>query len=212
MISIWLYILTDKPPRPGETPGITTPINTLSPGPAAASRDVMTPLYDPLGPGPPMTWCSAERVTNKCLAKETSATPDLETRSSSQPLPQLCLSLYHQVRATRKDHSQSFRKHLGCDALIQYLLVFYHIAATSGATWRLLSTGQPHVSSLVLIQPLIPRLFTQQRLLPSSQCAALPHHHPSFRKEVRLHPQAIRVYIGDSDIYSVHHIVWVRRM
>lgn len=45
-----ICVLTDKSPRPGETPGITTAITTLSPGPAATGRDVMTPLYDPLGP------------------------------------------------------------------------------------------------------------------------------------------------------------------
>lgn len=48
--NVLLYFLTDKPPRPGETPSITAGITTLSPGPGAASRDVVTPLYDPLGP------------------------------------------------------------------------------------------------------------------------------------------------------------------
>lgn len=50
IISTRPCILTDKSPRHGETPGVTTTIATLSPGRAAASRDVMTPMYDPLGP------------------------------------------------------------------------------------------------------------------------------------------------------------------
>lgn len=62
-------------------------------------------------------------------------------------------------------------------------------SATSGAARWLLSAGQPHVSTLFLIQPLIPRLFAQQRLLPRGQCAALPHHHPSLWKEIWFHPQ-----------------------
>jgi len=49
IISPWLYILTDESPRHGETPGVTAPIAVLTPGPAVAGRDVMTPLYDPLG-------------------------------------------------------------------------------------------------------------------------------------------------------------------
>lgn len=39
-------LLTDKSPRHGETAAAST----LSPSPATAARDVMTPLYDPLGP------------------------------------------------------------------------------------------------------------------------------------------------------------------
>lgn len=41
---------TDKSPRHGETAGVSTAIAMLSPGPAATGRDVVTPLYDPLGP------------------------------------------------------------------------------------------------------------------------------------------------------------------
>lgn len=43
---ITLCRLTDKSPRHGETAAVST----LSPSPATAARDVMTPLYDPLGP------------------------------------------------------------------------------------------------------------------------------------------------------------------
>ncbi|MEQ2194726.1 hypothetical protein XENOCAPTIV_002107 [Xenoophorus captivus] len=40
----------DKSSRLGETTNVSSTIVTLSPGPAAPSRDVITPLYDPLGP------------------------------------------------------------------------------------------------------------------------------------------------------------------
>lgn len=50
-----------------------------------------------------MTWSSAGLATSICLGMEINATPDLETRLSSQLLLQPCLSSYHQVRGMRKE-------------------------------------------------------------------------------------------------------------
>lgn len=46
---IAVHNCTDKSPRHGETAGVSAAIAMLSPGPAATGRDVVTPLYDPLG-------------------------------------------------------------------------------------------------------------------------------------------------------------------
>lgn len=68
-----------------------------------------------------MIWSSAGRVTSICRVMERNATPDLATKSSSRLLPQHCLSLYHQVRGTRKEWSEIYEI-LICGALIQYLI------------------------------------------------------------------------------------------
>lgn len=45
-----LFLLADKSPRHGETAALSATVSTLTPSPATAARDVMTPLYDPQGP------------------------------------------------------------------------------------------------------------------------------------------------------------------
>ncbi|XP_035001198.1 microtubule-associated serine/threonine-protein kinase 1 isoform X1 [Hippoglossus stenolepis] len=164
----------DKPPRPGETPGITTPINTLSPGPAAASRDVMTPLYDPLG----------ARATN-----------DLVLRRAR-----------HQQMSGDGDKRNSRPG----NKVIK--------SASATALSVIIPSVEQHGGFSPLASPMSPHSFSSN---PSSRdsspsrdfCPAVS----VLRSPITIHRsgkkygftlRAIRVYIGDSDIYSVHHIVW----
>lgn len=137
----------------------------------------------PLGRGQLMTWSSAGHAISICLAMGRNATPDLGARSLSRPLPQPCLSLYHQVRAVRKEWNPFWKYHE------VFKFSPNPLPASSGAAWWLLSAGQPHVSTLVLLQPLVTWLLSKQRFLPGSQCATLTYHHPSLWKEIWLHTE-----------------------
>lgn len=144
----------------------------------------MTPLYDPLGP----------RATNDLVlrrARHQHLSGDGEKRNSrtgNKVIKSASATALSVIIPSGKERvEQNPSKILVCGTLLHYLLTLS--LSSSGAAWRLLSAGQPHVSSLILLQPVIPRLFTQQRLLPGGQRAALTHHHPSLWKEVRLYPQ-----------------------
>lgn len=136
----------------------------------------------PWGHGLPMTWFSAGRAISIYQVMGRNTTRDLEPRSLNQPLLQPYLWSYHQVRSTWNE-SPSFEKRLRFNRL------FYCLPASSWATWRLLSTCQPDVSALLLLQPFVPRLVSEPRLLSSCQCAALAHHHPSLWEEIRFYAQ-----------------------
>uniref|UniRef100_A0A8D3D430 non-specific serine/threonine protein kinase n=1 Tax=Scophthalmus maximus TaxID=52904 RepID=A0A8D3D430_SCOMX len=164
-----------KPPRPGETPGITAAITTLSPGPAAAaSRDVITPLYDPLG----------SRATN-----------DLVLRRARHQ---------HLSGDSDKRNSRPGNKVIK--------------SASATALSVIIPSVEQHGGFSPLASPMSPHSFSSN---PSSRdsspsrdfCPAVS----ALRSPITIHRsgkkygftlRAIRVYIGDSDIYSVHHIVW----
>ncbi|XP_074541072.1 microtubule-associated serine/threonine-protein kinase 1-like isoform X2 [Halichoeres trimaculatus] len=164
----------DKSPRQGDTPGVAGAIATLSPGPAAVGRDVMTPLYDPLGP----------RATNDLVlrrARHQHLSGDGEKRNS---------------RAGNK--------------VIK--------SASATALSVIIPSVEQHGGFSPLASPMSPHSFSSN---PSSRDSS-----PSrdffpvvsvLRSPITIHRsgkkygftlRAIRVYIGDSDIYSVHHIVW----
>uniref|UniRef100_A0A672GYF9 non-specific serine/threonine protein kinase n=1 Tax=Salarias fasciatus TaxID=181472 RepID=A0A672GYF9_SALFA len=166
--------ITDKSPRPGETPGVTTAVTTLSPGPAAAGRDVMTPLYDPLGP----------RATN-----------DLVLRRARHQ---------HLSGDGEKRNSRPGNKVIK--------------SASATALSVIIPSVDQHGGFSPLASPMSPHSFSSN---PSSRdsspsrdfCPAVS----VLRSPITIHRsgkkygftlRAIRVYIGDSDIYSVHHIVW----
>ncbi|XP_038569579.1 microtubule-associated serine/threonine-protein kinase 1 [Micropterus salmoides] len=164
----------DKSPRYGETPEVTTAVQTLSPGPAAAGRDVMTPLYDPLG----------ARATNDLVlrrARHQHLSGDGEKRNSR--------------------HGNKVIK-----------------SASATALSVIIPSVEQHGGFSPLASPMSPHSFSSN---PSSRdsspsrdfCPAVS----VLRSPITIHRsgkkygftlRAIRVYIGDSDIYSVHHIVW----
>ncbi|XP_027139142.1 microtubule-associated serine/threonine-protein kinase 1 isoform X2 [Larimichthys crocea] len=164
----------DKSPRHGETPGVTTTVTTLSPGPAAAGRDVMTPLYDPLG----------ARATN-----------DLVLRRARHQ---------HLSGDGEKRNSRPGNKVIK--------------SASATALSVIIPSVEQHGGFSPLASPMSPHSFSSN---PSSRdsspsrdfCPAVS----VLRSPITIHRsgkkygftlRAIRVYIGDSDIYSVHHIVW----
>lgn len=157
-----------------------------------------------------MIWSSAGHGTSICRVMERNVTPDLATKSSSPLLPQPCLSSYHQVRGTRKEWNEIYEIFIR-GALIQYLI--------SLLTLCLLPVEQ-HGGFSPLASPMSPHSFSSN---PSSRDSSPSRDFfPAvsvLRSPITIHRsgkkygftlRAIRVYIGDSDIYSVHHIVWVR--
>ncbi|XP_034755679.1 microtubule-associated serine/threonine-protein kinase 1 isoform X1 [Etheostoma cragini] len=164
----------DKSPRHGETPGVTTPIATLSQGPAAASRDVITPLYDPLG----------ARATN-----------DLVLRRARHQ---------HLSGDGEKRNSRPGNKVIK--------------SASATALSVIIPSVEQHGGFSPLASPMSPHSFSSN---PSSRdsspsrdfCPAVsvlrsPITILRSGKKYGFTLRAIRVYIGDSDVYSVHHIVW----
>uniref|UniRef100_A0A665X5F8 non-specific serine/threonine protein kinase n=1 Tax=Echeneis naucrates TaxID=173247 RepID=A0A665X5F8_ECHNA len=134
---------------------------------------------------------------------------NLATRSSNQPLLQPCLSLYRQVRVKRREENEIFEEILICDTHAQYLTSIITLC---------LPTVEQHGGFSPLASPMSPHSFSSN---PSSRdsspsrdfCPAVS----VLRSPITIHRsgkkygftlRAIRVYIGDSDIYSVHHIVW----
>ncbi|XP_029993873.1 microtubule-associated serine/threonine-protein kinase 1 [Sphaeramia orbicularis] len=164
----------DKLHKQGETPGVTTAISTLSPGPVAAGRDVMTPLYDPLGP----------RATNDLVLR----------RARHQPLP----------GEGEKRNSRPGNKVIK--------------SASATALSVIIPSVEQHGGFSPLASPMSPHSFSSN---PSSRDSSPSRDFfPAvnvLRSPITIHRsgkkygftlRAIRVYIGDSDIYSVHHIVW----
>uniref|UniRef100_A0A3Q4HQY3 non-specific serine/threonine protein kinase n=1 Tax=Neolamprologus brichardi TaxID=32507 RepID=A0A3Q4HQY3_NEOBR len=155
-----------------ETPGITTAITTLSP--AATGRDVMTPLYDPLGP----------RATN-----------DLVLRRARHQ---------HLSGEGEKRNSRAGNKVIK--------------SASATALSVIIPSVEQHGGFSPLASPMSPHSFSSN---PSSRDSSPSRDFfPAvsvLRSPITIHRsgkkygftlRAIRVYIGDSDIYSVHHIVW----
>uniref|UniRef100_A0A3Q1FZA0 non-specific serine/threonine protein kinase n=1 Tax=Acanthochromis polyacanthus TaxID=80966 RepID=A0A3Q1FZA0_9TELE len=143
-------------------------------GPAASGRDVMTPLYDPLGP----------RATN-----------DLVLRRARHQ---------HLSGDGEKRNSRTGNKVIK--------------SASATALSVIIPSVEQHGGFSPLASPMSPHSFSSN---PSSRdsspsrdfCPAVS----VLRSPITIHRsgkkygftlRAIRVYIGDSDIYSVHHIVW----
>ncbi|XP_061685361.1 microtubule-associated serine/threonine-protein kinase 1 isoform X2 [Syngnathoides biaculeatus] len=161
----------DKSPKQGETPGVVS-VNTLAP--AAVARDVMTPLYDPLG----------ARAANDLVlrrARHSHLSGDGEKRNS---------------RAGNK--------------VIK--------SASATALSVIIPSVEQHGGFSPLASPMSPHSFSSN---PSSRDSSPSRDFfPTvsvLRSPITIHRsgkkygftlRAIRVYIGDSDIYSVHHIVW----
>ncbi|XP_077380535.1 microtubule-associated serine/threonine-protein kinase 1 isoform X2 [Festucalex cinctus] len=163
----------DKSPKQGETHGIVS-INTLGPAPAAVGRDVMTPLYDPLG----------ARATN-----------DLVLRRARHP---------HLSGDGEKRNSRTGNKVIK--------------SASATALSVIIPSVDQHGGFSPLASPMSPHSFSSN---PSSRDSSPSRDFfPTvnvLRSPITIHRsgkkygftlRAIRVYIGDSDIYSVHHIVW----
>uniref|UniRef100_A0A671YP24 non-specific serine/threonine protein kinase n=1 Tax=Sparus aurata TaxID=8175 RepID=A0A671YP24_SPAAU len=143
-------------------------------GPAASGRDVMTPLYDPLGP----------RATNDLVlrrARHQQLSGDGEKRNS-RPGNKVIKS------------------------------------ASATALSVIIPSVEQHGGFSPLASPMSPHSFSSN---PSSRDSSPSRDFfPAvsvLRSPITIHRsgkkygftlRAIRVYIGDSDIYSVHHIVW----
>ncbi|KAJ0050609.1 hypothetical protein NL108_005011 [Boleophthalmus pectinirostris] len=164
----------DKTCKQGEPPATTTSVSTLSPGLSAPDRDVITPLYDPLGP----------RVTNDLVLR----------RARQKPLP----------ADGEKRNSRTGNKVIK--------------SASATALSVIIPSVDQHGGFSPLASPMSPHSFSSN---PSSRDSSPSRDFfPAvsvLRSPITIHRsgkkygftlRAIRVYIGDSDIYSVHHIVW----
>uniref|UniRef100_A0A3B4B9A1 PDZ domain-containing protein n=1 Tax=Periophthalmus magnuspinnatus TaxID=409849 RepID=A0A3B4B9A1_9GOBI len=170
----FFHSLTRGTCKQGEPPATTASISTLSPGLSAPDRDVITPLYDPLGP----------RVTNDLVLR----------RARQKPLP----------TDGEKRNSRTGNKVIK--------------SASATALSVIIPSVDQHGGFSPLASPMSPHSFSSN---PSSRDSSPSRDFfPAvsvLRSPITIHRsgkkygftlRAIRVYIGDSDIYSVHHIVW----
>uniref|UniRef100_A0A8C4EPB9 non-specific serine/threonine protein kinase n=1 Tax=Dicentrarchus labrax TaxID=13489 RepID=A0A8C4EPB9_DICLA len=164
---------TGSPEIHGETPGVATAITTLSPGPAATGRDMMTPLYDPLGP----------RATN-----------DLVLRRAR----------HQQLSDGEKRNSRPGNK-VTKSASATALSVIIPSVEQHGGFSPLASPMSPHSISS---NPSSRDSSPSRDFCPAVSVLRSPITIHRSGKKYGFTLRAIRVYIGDSDIYSVHHIVW----
>uniref|UniRef100_A0A671YJT6 non-specific serine/threonine protein kinase n=1 Tax=Sparus aurata TaxID=8175 RepID=A0A671YJT6_SPAAU len=146
---------------------------------------------------------------DKVTKRESLGSFNLETRSSSRLLPRPCLSSYHQVRGPRKDENDIFLGILVCFTFLQYFIPLFNLCRPP---------VEQHGGFSPLASPMSPHSFSSN---PSSRDSSPSRDFfPAvsvLRSPITIHRsgkkygftlRAIRVYIGDSDIYSVHHIVW----
>lgn len=202
-----ICVLTDKSPRPGETPGITTAITTLSPGPAATGRDVMTPLYDPLGP----------RATNDLVlrrARHQHLSGEGEKRNSragnkvikSASATALSVIIPSGKKGKERDN-ETFNNTTDTSYLFLLFTVSLLLVEQHGGFSPLASPMSPHSFSS---NPSSRDSSPSRDFFPAVSVLRSPITIHRSGKKYGFTLRAIRVYIGDSDIYSVHHIVWVR--
>uniref|UniRef100_A0A674CMH9 non-specific serine/threonine protein kinase n=1 Tax=Salmo trutta TaxID=8032 RepID=A0A674CMH9_SALTR len=168
-----------KPPRPGETLG-ATPTPSTTPGPTSAYRELGAgPVYDPLGP----------RATNDLVlrrARHQQMSGDTGEKRNSRPGNKVIKS----ASATALS--------VIIPAVDQYV----------------------HSHSSPLASPMSPLSLSSN---PSSRDSSPSRDYcpaPAvsvLRSPITIHRsgkkygftlRAIRVYMGDTDVYSVHHIIW----
>ncbi|CAB1344482.1 unnamed protein product [Coregonus sp. 'balchen'] len=168
-----------KPPSPGETLG-ATPTPSTTPGPTSTNRELGAgPVYDPLGP----------RATNDLVlrrARHQQMSGDTGEKRNSRPGNKVIKS----ASATALS--------VIIPAVDQY--------------------GHSHSSPLA--SPMSPRSLSSN---PSSRDSSPSRDYcpaPAvsvLRSPITIHRsgkkygftlRAIRVYMGDTDVYSVHHIIW----
>eukprot|EP00063_Salmo_salar_P060874 XP_014035709.1 PREDICTED: microtubule-associated serine/threonine-protein kinase 1-like [Salmo salar] len=169
----------EKPPRPGETLG-ATPTPSTTPGPTSAYRELGAgPVYDPLGP----------RATNDLVlrrARHQQMSGDTGEKRNSRPGNKVIKS----ASATALS--------VIIPAVDQYI----------------------HSHSSPLASPMSPLSLSSN---PSSRDSSPSRDYcpaPAvsvLRSPITIHRsgkkygftlRAIRVYMGDTDVYSVHHIIW----
>uniref|UniRef100_A0A8C4ENS1 non-specific serine/threonine protein kinase n=1 Tax=Dicentrarchus labrax TaxID=13489 RepID=A0A8C4ENS1_DICLA len=142
-------------------------------GPAATGRDMMTPLYDPLGP----------RATN-----------DLVLRRAR----------HQQLSDGEKRNSRPGNK-VTKSASATALSVIIPSVEQHGGFSPLASPMSPHSISS---NPSSRDSSPSRDFCPAVSVLRSPITIHRSGKKYGFTLRAIRVYIGDSDIYSVHHIVW----
>uniref|UniRef100_A0A8K9V025 non-specific serine/threonine protein kinase n=1 Tax=Oncorhynchus mykiss TaxID=8022 RepID=A0A8K9V025_ONCMY len=168
-----------KPPSPGKSLG-ATPTPSTTPGPTSANRELGAgPVYDPLGP----------RATNDLVlrrARHQQMSGDTGEKRNSRPGNKVIKS----ASATALS--------VIIPAVDQYV----------------------HSHSSPLASPMSPRSLSSN---PSSRDSSPSRDYcpaPAvsvLRSPITIHRsgkkygftlRAIRVYMGDTDVYSVHHIIW----
>lgn len=199
--------LADKSSRLGESTSVSSAMMTLSPGPAVPSRDVITPLYDPLGP----------RATNDLVlrrARHHHLSGDGEKRNSRQG-----------NKVIKSASATALSVIIPSGERLKVLKHFYSLKCLKSIFSDLTSSlpaVEQHGGFSPLASPMSPHSFSSN---PSSRDSSPSRDFfPAvsvLRSPITIHRsgkkygftlRAIRVYIGDSDIYSVHHMVWVRKM
>uniref|UniRef100_A0A3Q2P3P7 non-specific serine/threonine protein kinase n=1 Tax=Fundulus heteroclitus TaxID=8078 RepID=A0A3Q2P3P7_FUNHE len=160
--------------RTSGSSGVSSAVMTLSSGPATPSRDVITPLYDPLGP----------RATN-----------DLVLRRARH---------HHLSGDGEKRNSRQGNKVIKSASATALSVIIPSVDQHSGFS-PLASPMSPHSFSS---NPSSRDSSPSRDFFPAVSVLRSPITIHRSGKKYGFTLRAIRVYIGDSDIYSVHHMVW----
>uniref|UniRef100_A0A669DV77 non-specific serine/threonine protein kinase n=1 Tax=Oreochromis niloticus TaxID=8128 RepID=A0A669DV77_ORENI len=140
-----------------------------------------------------------------CLVRERSETPEQATRSLNQPLPRPCLLSYHQVRRARKETRETLNNTTDTSYLFLLFTISLLLVEQHGGFSPLASPMSPHSFSS---NPSSRDSSPSRDFFPAVSVLRSPITIHRSGKKYGFTLRAIRVYIGDSDIYSVHHIVW----
>lgn len=199
-----MFIFADKSPRHGETAGVSTAIAMLSPGPAATGRDVVAPLCDPLG----------ARAANDLVlrrARHQHLSGDGEKHNSRpgskviKSASATALSVIIPSGEICKD-GKTLVESVG-GLVNEYFTVCLRPVEQHGGFSPLASPMSPHSFSS---NPSSRDSSPSRDFCPAVNVLRSPITIHRSGKKYGFTLRAIRVYIGDSDIYSVHHIVWVK--
>lgn len=178
----------------------------LSPGPAATGRDVVAPLYDPLGP----------RATNDLVlrrARHQHLSGDGE-KHNSRPGSKVIKSASATALSVIIPSGEIYKEgktllESVCGLINEYFTVCLRPVEQHGGFSPLASPMSPHSFSS---NPSSRDSSPSRDFCPAVNVLRSPITIHRSGKKYGFTLRAIRVYIGDSDIYSVHHIVWVKNL
>lgn len=178
----------------------------LSPGPAATGRDVVAPLYDPLGP----------RATNDLVlrrARHQHLSGDGE-KHNSRPGSKVIKSASATALSVIIPSGEIYKEgktllESVCGLINEYFTVCLRLVEQHGGFSPLASPMSPHSFSS---NPSSRDSSPSRDFCPAVNVLRSPITIHRSGKKYGFTLRAIRVYIGDSDIYSVHHIVWVKNL
>lgn len=179
----------------------------LSPGPAATGRDVVAPLYDPLGPR-----AANDLVLRRARHQHLSGDGEKHnSRPGSKVIKSASATALSVIIPSGEMPERKQRLFLESvyGLISECLTICLYPVEQHGGFSPLASPMSPHSFSS---NPSSRDSSPSRDFCPAVNVLRSPITIHRSGKKYGFTLRAIRVYIGDSDIYSVHHIVWVKNL